>query len=61
VRRTRLGSDLAGVTAPEDYAQVMAALGSAMEAAAAGTTDRTFVAHVQQLSADFQLAADTPS
>jgi hypothetical protein len=54
-----LDGDLATVTTPEDYAQVMTALGSAMEAAAAGTTDPTFVAHVQQLSADFQLAADT--
>ena len=54
-----LDGDLATVTTPEDYAQVMTALGSAMEAAAAGTTDPTFVAHVQQLSGDFQLAADT--
>jgi hypothetical protein len=54
-----LENDLVGVTAPEDYAQVMTALGSAMEAAAAGTTDPSFVAHVQQLSADLQLAGDT--
>jgi hypothetical protein len=54
-----LDGDLASATTPEDYAQVMTALGGAMNAAAAGTTDPTFVAHVQQLSADFQQAADT--
>jgi hypothetical protein len=53
-----LETDLAGVTTPEGYAQTMTALGSALEAAAAGTTDPAFVAHVRQLSADFQQAAD---
>jgi hypothetical protein len=49
---------LATVESPEGYAETMTGLGSAMEDAAAGVTDPTFVSHVQQLSADFQEAAD---
>ena len=54
-----LESDMATVTTPEDYAAVMDTLRSTMESAAAGTTDPTFIAHVQTLSGDFQQAADT--
>jgi hypothetical protein len=49
---------MATVTTPDEYAQTMNTLRATMEAAAAGTTDPTFVAHVQQLSADFGQAAD---
>ncbi len=56
-----LESDMAKVETPEDYATVMTALRSAMEAAAAQTTDPTFIAHVQTLSGDFQQAADAVS
>ncbi len=54
-----LEGELSTVTTPEGYAQAMTALGDELEAAAAGTTDPTFIAHVQQLAADFQQAADT--
>ncbi len=56
-----LESDMAKVATPEDYATVMTALRSAIEAAAAQTTDPTFIAHVQTLSGDFQQAADAVS
>jgi hypothetical protein len=56
-----LESDMAKVETPEDYATVMTALRSAIEAAAAQTTDPTFIAHVQTLSGDFQQAADAVS
>ena len=53
-----LQSDLATVETPEDYASVMGALRTTMEAAAGQTTDPTFVTHVQTLSNDFQQAID---
>jgi hypothetical protein len=53
-----LEADLANVATPEDYAAVMTNLRTTMESAAAQTTDPTFVAHVQTLSADFQQAVD---
>ena len=56
-----LESDLATVETPEEYATVMTALRSTMEAAAAQTTDSTFIAHVQTLSGDFQQAVDAVS
>jgi hypothetical protein len=56
-----LDSQMATVTGPEGYAQVMSALGAAIEAAAGQTTDPEFIAHVQTLSGDFQQAADAVS
>jgi asparagine N-glycosylation enzyme membrane subunit Stt3 len=56
-----LESDLSTVETPEDYATVMGTLRTTMEAAAGQTTDPTFVAHVQTLSADFQQAIDAVS
>jgi Domain of unknown function (DUF4190) len=56
-----LDGQLASVTTPEGYAQVLTALGAAMEAAAAQTTDPEFIAHVQTLSGDFQQAVDAVS
>jgi hypothetical protein len=56
-----LETQLAPVTTPEGYARVMTALGAAIEASAAQTTDPEFIAHVQTLSADFQQAADAVS
>jgi asparagine N-glycosylation enzyme membrane subunit Stt3 len=56
-----LESDLATVETPEDYAEVMGTLRTTMEAAAGQTTDRTFIAHVQTLSDDFQQAIDAVS
>jgi hypothetical protein len=53
-----LEADLANVATPEDYAAVMTNLRTTMESAAAQTTDPTFTAHVQTLSADFQQAVD---
>lgn len=54
-----LQSDLSSVESPEAYATVMGGLRTTMEAAAAQSTDKTFVAHVKALSADFQKAIDT--
>ena len=53
-----LEADLANVATPEDYAAVMTNLRTTMESAASQTTDPTFTAHVQTLSADFQQAVD---
>jgi Domain of unknown function (DUF4190) len=53
-----LESDLSKVETPEDYATVMTALMTTMDAAAGQTTDSTFQAHVQTLSGDFQQAVD---
>jgi hypothetical protein len=53
-----LESDLSTVETPEDYATVMTALRTTMDAAARQTTDPTFVADVQTLSGDFQQAVD---
>jgi hypothetical protein len=53
-----LQSDLATVETPEDYATVMGALRTTMDAAAGQTTDPTFILHVQALSGDFQKAID---
>lgn len=54
-----LETDLSTVETADDYATVMGALRTTMEAAAGQTTDPTFVAHVQTLSNDFQQAIDT--
>jgi peptidyl-prolyl cis-trans isomerase B (cyclophilin B) len=54
-----LESDLSTVESAEDYATVMGALRTTIEAAAGQSTDPTFVAHVQTLSKDFQQAIDT--
>ena len=54
----------AGLTAaatPEDFAQVVVGTRSALEVAAAGTTDAQFVADVQLLSDDLQTMADAVS
>jgi Domain of unknown function (DUF4190) len=54
----KLQSDLSTVETPEDYASVMGSLRTTLEAAAGQSTDRSFVTHVQALSADFQKAID---
>jgi hypothetical protein len=56
-----LESDLSTVETPEDYAQVMNTLRTTIESAAAQTSDKTFTAHVQKLSGDFQQAVDAVS
>jgi hypothetical protein len=56
-----LQSDLSAVKSPEDYAAVMGKLRTTIEAAAAQTTDPSFISHVQALSGDFKKAADAVS
>jgi hypothetical protein len=53
-----LETDMATVTTPEDYAAVLGALRTAIEGAAAGSGDAMFIADVQALSDDLQLATD---
>jgi hypothetical protein len=53
-----LETDMATVTTPEDYAAVLGTLRGAIEGAAAGSGDEMFIADVQALSDDLQLASD---
>jgi hypothetical protein len=52
-------SDMMAVATPEDYALAITEVRSAIEGAAATTTDPLFVEDVQLLSDNLQLAADT--
>jgi Domain of unknown function (DUF4190) len=52
-------SDMAAVATPEDYVLAITEVRTAIETAAATTTDPVFVADVQLLSDNLQLAADT--
>jgi hypothetical protein len=53
------GSDMATVTTPEEYVQVVTDTRATIEGAAAGASDPVFVEDVQVLSGDLQLAADS--
>jgi hypothetical protein len=53
-----LESDMAGVTTPEEYAAVIDALRTTIEAAAGASGDAMFVDEVQFLSDDLGLASD---
>jgi hypothetical protein len=52
------GTDMATVTAPEDYVAVVTDTRATIEGAAAGASDPVFVQEVQVLSTDLQLTAD---
>jgi hypothetical protein len=54
-------SDMATVATPQDYALAITEVRTAIEGAAAATTDPLFVEDVQLLSDNLQLAADTVS
>jgi hypothetical protein len=51
-------TDMATVTTPEDYAAVITDVRTAFEDAAAESSDAAFIADVQRLSDDLQLASD---
>jgi hypothetical protein len=53
-----LEAEMATVTTPEEYTAVLVELRSAIETAAAGSGDEPFIADVQALSDDLQLASD---
>jgi hypothetical protein len=53
------GSDMATVTTPEEYVQVVTDTRATIEGAAGGASDPAFVGDVQVLSDDLQLAADS--
>ena len=53
------GSDMATVTTPEEYVQVVTDTRATIEGAAGGASDPAFVGDVQALSDDLQLAADS--
>ena len=52
-------TDMATVTTPEEYVQVVTDTRTTIEGAAGGASDPAFVGDVQVLSDDLQLAADS--
>ncbi|MFD2092329.1 DUF4190 domain-containing protein [Blastococcus deserti] len=56
-----MDSGMMAATTPEEFAQVVATTRTAIEGAAAGTSDPAFVQSVQQLSDGLQLTADAVS